>query len=171
VRGKASGPPVHPPLTPPIEGGEKGETPSEGGGNRRGRPCFGAALAAVLLLFSLGALGEVRIGALEEDVSHWQEVAARAQAAGLSDPESALYQQVYILSLFGRTSVDLVEIPEGWLPQVLGRLLDLSPYAEELERAGVKPFSYWGRVIGVKLPWREEGGRVLCHPRPGPRRR
>jgi len=54
---------------------------SSEGGNRRGRPCFGAALAAMLLLFSLGALGEVRIGALQEDVSHWQEVVARAQAA------------------------------------------------------------------------------------------
>ncbi|HHE48145.1 MAG TPA: hypothetical protein ENL11_04360, partial [Candidatus Acetothermia bacterium] len=120
---------------------------------------FGVALVVGLFL-SFGALGEVRIGALQEGLAHWQEVVARAQAAGLSATavgysESGLYREV-LLSLFGRASVDLVEVPEGWLPQVLGRLLDLSPYEKDLVAQGVEVYRYAGRAIGVKLPWRED---------------
>jgi PKD repeat protein len=121
-----------------------------------------ATLAAMFLAALVaGGLAQVRVGALSEDVSQWQEVAARAQAGGLSVTvagysESALYQQVYILSSFGMAKVDLVEVPTKWLPQVLGRLLDLSPYEKELIRQGLAPVSYYGRIVGVKLPWRED---------------
>ena len=121
-----------------------------------------AILAAMFLAaLAAGGLAQVRVGALSEDVSQWQEVAARAEAGGLSVTvagysESALYQQVYILSSFGMAKVDLVEVPTKWLPQVLGRLLDLSPYEKELIQQGLAPVSYYGRIVGVKLPWRED---------------
>ncbi|MBC7097501.1 S8 family serine peptidase [Candidatus Bipolaricaulota bacterium] len=117
---------------------------------------------ALLALFSpFGAVGEVRIGALAEDVGAWQEIALQARAAGLDVslagyPEATLYQQVYFLSLFGRAGVDVVEVPDGWLPGVVGRLLDLSPYEGVLAGEGVQLYRYGGRAIGATLPWRKD---------------
>ncbi len=107
------------------------------------------------------AAGTVRVGVLSDDVPAWQEVASRAAGQGLTVQvtgysEAALYQKVYIYATFGLANLDVVEVPVEWLPQVLGRLLDLSPYAAGLESQGAELYSYAGKTIGVVLPWRED---------------
>ncbi len=115
----------------------------------------------VVGLAGAAAWGQVRIGALSEDLSFWQGVVARAQAAGIkaqvtSYSESALYQQVYFWAAFGRSSLDLVGIPREWLPQVAGRLLDLSPWLLELQAAGLEVVAHQGRPVGAAIPGQGE---------------
>jgi len=119
------------------------------------------SLAFGILLIGGLAPAQVRIGALSEDVGQWQAVVERAQAAGLKlelqgYSESSLYQQVYLWAAFGRAAVDLVEVPLDWLPQVWNRLLELSPYEQELAAQGVEVYRYAGRAVGVVLPWRQD---------------
>ncbi|HEC63000.1 MAG TPA: hypothetical protein ENI38_01220, partial [Candidatus Acetothermia bacterium] len=119
------------------------------------------AVALLVLSFGAAAWSQVRIGALSEDFSFWQGVAARAQPAGidaqvLTYSESALYQQVYFWAAFGRANLDLVGIPQEWLPQVAWRLLDLSPWLEELQAEGLEVVIWQGRPVGVAMPERPE---------------
>ncbi|HIP99745.1 TPA: DUF4384 domain-containing protein, partial [Candidatus Bipolaricaulota bacterium] len=132
------------------------------------------SLAVGVLLLGGLAMAQVRIGALSEDVGQWQAVVGRAQAAGLKAElqgysESALYQQVYLWGAFGRAVVDLVEVPLDWLPQVWNRLLDLSPYEQELAAQGVEVYRYAGRAVGAVLPWRQDAvaAVLLRSPRAG----
>ncbi|MGC9530335.1 MAG: PKD domain-containing protein [Candidatus Bipolaricaulaceae bacterium] len=121
----------------------------------------GTVLLASLLLAATGAAAQVRIGALQEDYTRWQQVATRAGGQGLavtveSYSEDALYQQVYFWATFGQARVDIAEVPTRWLPQVLGRLLNLAPYTDDLQEAGLEIVAYGGQAIGVSLPWRED---------------
>ncbi|MGY4706460.1 PKD domain-containing protein [Candidatus Bipolaricaulota sp. J31] len=114
-----------------------------------------------LLLFFIGfaALGAIDVGVLQEDLPHWQEVVDKYRAQGGTAElhaysEAYLYQQLNFLIPWGLSKLDVVEVLEGWLPGVHGKLADLSPWEGELRAAGVAPVAYGGRVIGVRLPWR-----------------
>jgi PKD repeat protein/subtilisin family serine protease len=112
-------------------------------------------------LFVLPAWAQVTVGVLSEDVSRFQPYVSQATQAGQrvtleSFSESALYQQVYTLGALGLARIDAGEILTKWLPQIQGRLLDLTPYAQELQAAGVELYSYGNVVVGVRLPWRDD---------------
>ena len=118
-------------------------------------------LALLGVLFSLPGFCQISLGVLSEDEARFQPYIGSAAQAGLSlklekFSESALYQQVYTLGALGLARIDLAEIPTKWLPQIQGRLLDLSPYAKELQAAGVELYSYGNVVVGVKIPWRDD---------------
>jgi PKD repeat protein/subtilisin family serine protease len=112
-------------------------------------------------LFVLPAWAQITVGVLSEDVSRFQPYVFQATQAGQrvtleSFSESALYQQVYTLGALGLARIDAGEILTKWLPQIQGRLLDLTPYAQELQAAGVELYSYGNVVVGVRLPWRDD---------------
>jgi len=112
-------------------------------------------------LFVLPAWAQITVGVLSEDVSRFQPYVSQATQAGQrvtleSFSESALYQQVYTLGALGLARIDAGEILTKWLPQIQGRLLDLTPYAQELQAAGVELYSYGNVVVGVRLPWRDD---------------
>jgi hypothetical protein len=112
-------------------------------------------------LFVLPACAQITVGVLSEDVSRFQPYVSQATQAGQrvtleSFSESALYQQVYTLGALGLARIDAGEILTKWLPQIQGRLLDLTPYAQELQAAGVELYSYGNVVVGVRLPWRDD---------------
>ncbi len=118
-------------------------------------------LAFLSVLFALPGFCQISLGVLSEDEARFQPYLSSAAQAGLSVKlekfsESALYQQVYTLGALGLARIDLAEILTKWLPQIQGRLLDLSPYAKELQAAGVELYSYGNVVVGVKLAWRED---------------
>jgi PKD repeat protein/subtilisin family serine protease len=112
-------------------------------------------------LFLIPAWAQITVGVLSEDVSRFQPYVSQATQAGQrvtleSFSESALYQQVYTLGALGLARIDAGEILTKWLPQIQGRLLDLTPYAQELQAAGVELYSYGNVVVGVRLPWRDD---------------
>jgi PKD repeat protein len=112
-------------------------------------------------LFLIPAWAQITVGVLSEDVSRFQPYVSQATQAGQrvtleSFSESALYQQVYTLGALGLARIDAGEILTKWLPQIQGRLLDLTPYAQELRAAGVELYSYGNVVVGVRLPWRDD---------------
>ncbi|MCS7240913.1 MAG: S8 family serine peptidase, partial [Candidatus Bipolaricaulota bacterium] len=118
-------------------------------------------LFALALLFWSPAFGQITVGVLSDDVSQFQPYVSQATQAGLrvsleKFSESALYQQVFTLGALGLARVDLAECLTKWLPQVQGRLLDLSPYARDLQAAGVELYSYGNVIVGVKIPWRDD---------------
>ncbi len=114
--------------------------------------------ALLFSLFALPALAQINLGVLNTDLSQWQDFLAQtgAKANLVSYNENALYQQVYVLGALGQARIDAAEILTKWLPQIQGRLLDLSPYAQELQAAGVALYSYGNVIVGVKIPWRED---------------
>ncbi|HAZ30701.1 TPA: hypothetical protein DCY65_03925, partial [Candidatus Acetothermia bacterium] len=124
-------------------------------------------LAALALGLALGgsALGQVGVAALDTDRAQWEAAAARAIGAGLSvrvtpHTGAALFQQVFFVSPVAR--FDVAHVPTGWVPTVADRLANLSPYAAELQAAGLELHSHGGRVIGVVLPWRRDAlGTIL----------
>ncbi len=132
--------------------------------NRRpGRRGQAPTLLALVLVLALGAvaLGQVEIVALDVDRPNWEAVGAAAAQAGLSGTakfynEAALYNQVYIQAGIGLARFDVAEFLVGWVPSVAGRFLDLSPYAPQLEAAGLELYRYRGSAIGVVLPWRSD---------------
>jgi PKD repeat protein/subtilisin family serine protease len=112
-------------------------------------------------LFLIPSWAQITVGVLSEDVSRFQPYVSQATQAGQrvtleSFSESALYQQVYTLGALGLARIDAGEILTKWLPQIQGRLLDLTPYAQELQAAGVELYSYGNVVVGVRLPWRDD---------------
>ena len=112
-------------------------------------------------LFLIPAWAQITVGVLSEDVSRFQPYVSQATQAGQrvtleSFSESALDQQVYTLGALGLARIDAGEILTKWLPQIQGRLLDLTPYAQELQAAGVELYSYGNVVVGVRLPWRDD---------------
>jgi len=112
-------------------------------------------------LFLIPAWAQITVGVLSEDVSRFQPYVSQATQAGQrvtleSFSESALYQQVYTLGALGLARIDAGEILTKWLSQIQGRLLDLTPYAQELQAAGVELYSYGNVVVGVRLPWRDD---------------
>lgn len=118
-------------------------------------------LALLFSLLALPALAQITVGVLSEDVSRFQPYVSQATQVGQrvtleSFSESALYQQVYTLGALGLARIDAAEILTKWLPQIQGRLLDLTPYAQELQAAGVELYSYGNVVVGVRLPWRDD---------------
>ena len=153
--------------------GRQGEGPSEGRpvGGRPGRalkPAFrwgrAPAFLGLVLVLALGsvALGQVEITALDVDRESWEAVGGAAAQAGLTGTvkfynEAALYNQVYFQTGFGLARFDIAEFLVGWVPSVAGRFLDLSPYARQIEGAGLELYTYRGSAIGVVLPWREGG--------------
>ncbi len=129
----------------------------------RSFPGFGRAWLAGLFLvfFGLSSASQVTVGVLSEDADRFQPYLTQAAQTGLSIKverfsESALYHQVYTLGALGQARIDLAQCLTKWLPQVQGRLLDLSPYAGELRGAGVELYSYGNVIVGVKLPWRAD---------------
>lgn len=129
----------------------------------------------VLLALSvaLPAASQITVGVLAEDEKAFQPYLAQAAQVGLSVKldkfsESALYQQVYTLGALGLARIDVAECLTKWLPQVQGRLLDLSPYARDLQAAGVELYSYGNVVVGVKVPWRDDAflAILIRSPRP-----
>ncbi|MGQ9700820.1 MAG: S8 family serine peptidase, partial [Candidatus Bipolaricaulaceae bacterium] len=111
-----------------------------------------------LLLFPVSTWAQISLGVLDTDLSQWQNFLAQtgAKASLASYNENALYQQVYVLGALGLAKIDAAEILTKWLPQIQGRLLELSPYAKDLEAAGVGLYSYGTAVVGVKIPWRDD---------------
>lgn len=114
--------------------------------------------ALLFALFALPALSQINLGVLDTDLSQWQSFLAQTGAKANLVPynENALYQQVYVLGAFGLARIDAAEILTKWLPQIQGRLLDLSPYARDLQAAGVELYSYGNVIVGVRIPWRED---------------
>ncbi|MCX7750333.1 MAG: S8 family serine peptidase, partial [Candidatus Bipolaricaulota bacterium] len=111
------------------------------------------------LLAGVGAVAQVEILALDADRAAWDAVAAQAKAAGITATvkdynEAALYNQVYLLAGLGTVRFDIAQAQVSWAPTVAARFADLSPYARELQAAGLELYSYGGRTIGVLLPWR-----------------
>ncbi len=123
----------------------------------------GKILAAIIALLSLSflAYGEVNLGVLSEDLPHWQEVMSRFQAQGGAAEiypysENYLYQQINFLVPLGFSQLDVVEVLDKWTSNLYGKLSDLSPWRAELEAAGTELVVYAGRVLGVRLPWRDD---------------
>ncbi|MBC7170222.1 PKD domain-containing protein [Candidatus Bipolaricaulota bacterium] len=120
----------------------------------------GLLVAVGVLAVGTAGLAQVEIVALDVDRPNWEAVGAAASQGGLSGTvkfynEAALYNQVYIQAGIGLARFDVAEFLEGWVPSVAGRFLDLSPYARQLEGAGLELYRYRGSAIGVVLPWRE----------------
>ncbi len=120
-----------------------------------------AGLGFLLVLFPALGLAQITVGVLSEDAARFEPYIARAAQAGLRASldkfsESALYPQVYTLGALGLARIDVAQVLTKWLPQVQGRLLDLSPYARELQAAGVELYAYGNVIVGVKIPWRED---------------
>jgi len=118
-------------------------------------------LALFFSLLALPAWAQITVGVLPEDASRFQPYISQAAQAGQrvtleTFSESALYQQVYTLGTLGLARIDAAEVLTKWLPQIQGRLLDLTPYAQELQAAGVALYSYGNVVVGVRLPWRDD---------------
>ncbi|MFN3346871.1 MAG: S8 family serine peptidase, partial [Candidatus Bipolaricaulaceae bacterium] len=67
-----------------------------------------------------------------------------------------LYAQVFTLGALGLARIDVAQCLTKWLPQVQGRLLDLSPYAQDLQAAGVELYAYGNAIVGIKVPWRDD---------------
>ncbi|GAB4306658.1 MAG: hypothetical protein Kow0097_06360 [Candidatus Bipolaricaulota bacterium] len=124
------------------------------------RSMVGLLVAVGVLAVGTAGLAQVEIVALDVDRPNWEAVGAAASQGGLSGTvkfynEAALYNQVYIQAGIGLARFDVAEFLEGWVPSVAGRFLDLSPYARQLEGAGLELYRYRGSAIGVVLPWRE----------------
>jgi PKD repeat protein len=118
-------------------------------------------VAVLLGIFALAAVSQITVGVLSEDATRFQPYVTQATQAGLrvsldKFSESALHQQVYTLAALGQARIDVAECLTKWLPQVQGRLLDLAPYAQELQAAGVELYAYGNVIVGVKLPWRAD---------------
>ncbi|MFO8034066.1 MAG: PKD domain-containing protein [Candidatus Bipolaricaulota bacterium] len=113
------------------------------------------------LVFGAGvASAQVQLGVVDADASRWREVTDRAREAGIevevnAFTEGALQGQLQVLAAIGASRLDVAQVSEGWLPRVAGNLADLSRYEGELRRAGTQPVSYGGRIVGVRLPWRD----------------
>ncbi|MGD9841252.1 MAG: CARDB domain-containing protein, partial [Candidatus Bipolaricaulis sp.] len=127
---------------------------------RRGRAPTLLSLALVLA-FGCAGLGQVEIVALDADRAAWDAVVAQAAGAGLAATvkdynEAALYNQVYLLVGIGMARFDVAQALMTWAPNVAPRFADLTPYASQLQAAGLEIYRYGGRAIGVVLPWRAE---------------
>ncbi len=114
----------------------------------------------VLLLLAIPSLGAgVRVAVLQEDLGHWQEVAASFRSRGgdvslQAFSEGYLYQEVSFLIPFGLARFDVVEVLDSWLTAVVDKLQDLSPYVGELRGVGLSPVVVGRKTVGVRLPWR-----------------
>ncbi|MEN3010169.1 MAG: CARDB domain-containing protein, partial [Candidatus Bipolaricaulaceae bacterium] len=123
-------------------------------------------MAKTTLWLLLGALAlpgsaQISVGVLVEDATRFEPYLAAAAQAGLRVSlerfsESALQQQVLTLAALGRARVELAQVLTKWLPQAQGSLLDLTPYARDLEAAGVALYAHGNALVGVKLPWRDD---------------
>ncbi|MDD2912739.1 MAG: CARDB domain-containing protein, partial [Candidatus Bipolaricaulis anaerobius] len=116
---------------------------------------------ALILAFGCAGLGQVEIVALDADRAAWDAVVAQAAGAGLAATvkdynEAALYNQVYLLVGIGMARFDVAQALMTWAPNVAPRFADLTPYASQLQAAGLEIYRYGGRAIGVVLPWRAE---------------
>ncbi|HNS23253.1 MAG TPA: CARDB domain-containing protein [Candidatus Bipolaricaulis anaerobius] len=116
---------------------------------------------ALILAFGCAGLGQVEIVALDADRAAWDAVVAQARGAGLAATvkdynEAALYNQVYLLVGIGMARFDVAQALMTWAPNVAARFADLTPYASQLQAAGLEIYRYGGRAIGVVLPWRAE---------------
>ncbi|HQM37854.1 MAG TPA: CARDB domain-containing protein [Candidatus Bipolaricaulis anaerobius] len=116
---------------------------------------------ALILAFGCAGLGQVEIVALDADRAAWDAVVAQARGAGLAATvkdynEAALYNQVYLLVGIGMARFDVAQALTTWAPNVAARFADLTPYASQLQAAGLEIYRYGGRAIGVVLPWRAE---------------
>ena len=116
---------------------------------------------ALILAFGCAGLGQVEIVALDADRAAWDAVVAQAAGAGLAATvkdynEAALYNQVYLLVGIGMARFDVAQALMTWAPNVAARFADLTPYASQLQAAGLEIYRYGGRAIGVVLPWRAE---------------
>ena len=117
----------------------------------------------ILGLMAIGLLsfGKVDLGVLSEDLPHWQGVVASFGARG-GEAEihtysaSYLYQQIRVLIPWGLSELDVVEVLSDWAGSLAGVLHDLSPWRGELEGAGAELVFYGGKVLGVRLPWRDD---------------
>jgi len=114
-----------------------------------------------ILSSGLFVYGKVDLGILADDLPQWQELVDDFHARGGEAEihpysESRLYQQINVLVPWGISELDVVEVLEGWIGALSGKLFDLSPWRDELQAAGVELVTYGGKVVGVRLPWRDD---------------
>jgi len=120
-----------------------------------------ALVAATLVLGAGMATAQVQLGVVNDDVSQWRGVVDNARAEGIEVElgvftEGALQAQVQVLATFGASGLDVAQVNQAWLARAAGNLADLSRYEGELRRSGAEPVSHGGRIVGVRLPWRDD---------------